>query len=229
MCMLKFWSICAVLLFLDHSLSLQCKWTQYKLGKLNAECIQLLTDMGGSFPAECLKENVKLMFPEGAYDTTSEPQVIHHIMNMTPENIACLCALLCVSQVLSAPINCRLDGTRIQTCHNLLKDMGGTFPGECINENVLITFPGSAFASNGTAEQNDSVRTAVYQTLHSINSLFENHDLPTEWDESKLNNFQNIINGLVEKNKCNSFCAWEVVRKELVRTLLYILEQKAET
>ncbi|XP_061080589.1 interferon alpha-4-like [Conger conger] len=185
---------------------------------------------------------------------------------MTPENSAWLCALLCVSQVLSAPINCRLDGTRIQTCHNLLKDMGGTFPGECINENVLITFPGSAFASNGTAEQNDSVRTAVYQTLHSINSLFENHDLPTEWDESKLNNFQNIINGLVEKNKCvgrskpesdgsdhtdvsartatlrnyferlaavlqekNSFCAWEVVRKELVRTLLFILEKKSDS
>ncbi|XP_061080582.1 interferon beta-like [Conger conger] len=185
---------------------------------------------------------------------------------MTPENIVWLCALLCVSQILSAPINCRLDGTRIQTCHNLLKDMGGTFPGECINENVLITFPGSAFASNGTAEQNDSVRTAVYQTLHSINSLFENHDLPTEWDEMKLDDFQNIINDLVEKNKClerskpesdgsdhtdvsartatlknyferltavlqekKSFCAWEVVRNELVRNLLFILEHKSDS
>ncbi|KAJ8345459.1 hypothetical protein SKAU_G00296520 [Synaphobranchus kaupii] len=148
--MLKFWTICAVLIFLDHSFSLQCKWTQYKLRKLNEESIQLLTDMGD-------------------------------------------------------------------------------FPQQCINENVLITFPRSAFASNGSSDS-DSVRTAINQTLHSINCLFENNDLPTEWDEIKLiEDFQAIVYRQVGKSKCNYFCAWEIVRKELVYTLQFIIEHGSDS
>lgn len=45
------------------------------------------------------------------------------LMNMTPENTAWVCALLCISQVLSAPLKCQLEGNLIQTSYNLLKDM----------------------------------------------------------------------------------------------------------
>nr|AYQ96195.1 IFN3 precursor [Anguilla japonica] len=72
MCTLKFWSICAFLLLSDHSFSMKCK--QHILRDRNAQCIRLLTDMGGDFPVKCLKENVKLMFPKGVYDITSKSQ-----------------------------------------------------------------------------------------------------------------------------------------------------------
>ncbi|XP_035255035.1 interferon a3-like [Anguilla anguilla] len=72
MCTLKFWSICAFLLLSDHSFSMKCK--QHILRDRNAQCIRLLIDMGGDFPVKCLKENVKLMFPEGVYDITSKSQ-----------------------------------------------------------------------------------------------------------------------------------------------------------
>ena len=50
-------------------------------------------------------------------------QVIHQTLNMALENCVWLCALLCMSQVLSAPIKCQLDGTSIKTSYNLLKHM----------------------------------------------------------------------------------------------------------
>nr|AYQ96196.1 IFN4 precursor [Anguilla japonica] len=179
---------------------------------------------------------------------------------MALENTAWLCALFCISQVLSAPIKCQLDGHLIKTSYNLLKDMGGNFPQQCIKENVLVPFPRSAFASNGTAGQSDIIRTVIYETLYSINSLFENDDFPTDWDEIKLQDFQNIIYRQVDKSTCaggskpgsddsartatlrnyferlasvlqekNFFCAWEIVRKELVRTLDFIIEHNSDS
>ncbi|KAJ8345455.1 hypothetical protein SKAU_G00296480 [Synaphobranchus kaupii] len=292
--MLKFWTICAVFIFLDHSFSLQCKWTQYKLRKLNEKSIQLLTDMGGSFPHKCLKENVKLMFPDGAYDITRESQnddiasvaygalrdlvkifnndltstswdteklgFFKNILSRQIENLEqCVGGEMTFSGDGSLPSddNGRLK-SYVESLNTLLKEKGqsacawevvrkevlhslgeaprvswkkktGDFPQQCINENVLITFPRSAFASNGSSDS-DSVRTAINQTLHSINYLFQNNDLPTDWDEIKLiEDFQAIVYRQVGKSKCNSFCGWEIVRRELVYTLQFIIKHCSDS
>ncbi|XP_036409505.1 interferon alpha-1-like [Megalops cyprinoides] len=180
---------------------------------------------------------------------------------MALQSFVWLCALLCNSMVWSVPIRCQLEGNLVQTSHSLLKDVGGHFPLQCIKENVFIAFPSTAFASNGTAEQTDDVKMAIYETLHRINSLFDNDNTPAQWDQKKLEDFQNIIYRLVEESKCmtgrnpgnedtqspvfnrisalrtyfdsmarilqeknDSFCAWEIIRRELVRTLHFILE-----
>ncbi|XP_061080997.1 interferon a3-like [Conger conger] len=185
MCMLKFWSICAVLLFLDHSVSLQCKWTQYKLGKLNAECIQLLTDMGGSFPAECLKENVKLMFPEGAYDTTSEPQksdaatVAHD-------------ALRDVEKIFHNDLSSTSwDPEKLELLKNLLSRQTENLE-QCVGSKITSS-------GDGSRPSDDNGRLKPY--FERLNTLL--------------------------KEKSQSACAWEVVRKE-VRHSLEKLQQFLE-
>ncbi|KAJ8404318.1 hypothetical protein AAFF_G00340910 [Aldrovandia affinis] len=159
---------------------------------------------------------------------------------MTLQSSVWLCALLCLSR-------------------------GGNFPSQCIEENVTVNFPRSAFVSNGTSEQGDGVETVLYQALHGIAALFEN-DLPTEWDEMKLRDFENIVGTQLEISKCGagrkpgsegsdldasartatlrtyferlatvlqeknfSFCAWEIVRNQLLQTLLFILEHNSDS
>ncbi|XP_061080611.1 interferon a3-like [Conger conger] len=185
MCMLKFWSICAVLLFLNHSLSLQCKWTQYKLGKLNAECIQLLTDMGGSFPAECLKENIKLMFPEGAYDTTSEPQ------NSDAASVA-YDALRDVEKIFHNDMSSTSwDPEKLELLKNLLSRQTENLE-QCVSTKMTST-------GDGTRPSDDNGRLKPY--FERLNTLL--------------------------KEKGQSACAWEVVRKE-VRHSLEKLQQFLE-
>ncbi|XP_036397299.1 interferon alpha-21-like [Megalops cyprinoides] len=71
---LKLLSACLILFILCHTLSTTCQWTQFKLVELNNKCIQLLKDMGGNFPIVCLKENIKLKFPEGVYRLSGHTQ-----------------------------------------------------------------------------------------------------------------------------------------------------------
>uniref|UniRef100_A0A8C7FQN7 Uncharacterized protein n=1 Tax=Oncorhynchus kisutch TaxID=8019 RepID=A0A8C7FQN7_ONCKI len=44
---------------------------------------------------------------------------------------------------------------------------------------------------------------AIYETLKNIDTLFRADDLPTTWDQQKLENFQNIVYHQIEKSKCS--------------------------
>ncbi|XP_045066564.1 interferon beta-like [Coregonus clupeaformis] len=179
---------------------------------------------------------------------------------MALQTITWMSAFLCLAQVCSMPMPCQLQGQLVRTTHNLLRDMGGHFPLECLQHNVFLAFPAAAFAT-GAPQLSSSGAKAIYDTLKNIDSLFGADDLPTKWDQQKLENFQNIIYRQIEESKCMmgsvdtsdypiraeglnayfghiaavlkeknfSYCAWEVVRKELLYTLQFILEHNSDS
>ncbi|KAK7175114.1 hypothetical protein R3I93_002117 [Phoxinus phoxinus] len=150
--------------------------------------------------------------------------------------------------------------TLVKATHNVLENMGGLFPRECLEENVKIPFPKSALQSNGS-NQNIGVAKAMYKIMEHIDFLFANDSYPESWNQEKVEYFQNIVYRLTSVNKCimgrtqrpvddfparedalktyfdklatllrnkdHSFCAWEVVRKEVLRVLNVILELKS--
>ncbi|XP_055799451.1 interferon beta-like [Salvelinus fontinalis] len=178
---------------------------------------------------------------------------------MALQTITWMSAFLCLAQVSSMPMPCHLQGQLVRITHNLLRDMGGHFPLECLQENVFMAFP--ATASSGASQLSSSGATAIYETLKNIDTLFGADDLPTKWDQQKLENFQNIVYRQIEESKCMmvsvdtsdylfraeglktyfgniaavlkeknfSYCAWEVVRKELLYTLQFILEHNSDS
>uniref|UniRef100_A0A8C7U7H9 Uncharacterized protein n=1 Tax=Oncorhynchus mykiss TaxID=8022 RepID=A0A8C7U7H9_ONCMY len=142
---------------------------------------------------------------------------------------------LCLAQVFSMPMPCKLQRHLVGTTYLLLRDMGGHFPLECLQENVFMAFPATAFASSDRQ---------LYDAIYNIDTLFRTDELPTMWDQQKLEYFQNIIYRQIEESECilslckkklhflNStflfsqnftYCAWEVVRKEILYTLEFIL------
>uniref|UniRef100_A0A8C7DIK5 Interferon beta-like n=1 Tax=Oncorhynchus kisutch TaxID=8019 RepID=A0A8C7DIK5_ONCKI len=173
---------------------------------------------------------------------------------MAIQTITWISAFLCLVQVFSMPMPCQLQGQLVRTTHNLLRDMGGHFPLECLQENVFMAFPATAFLSSSAAK-------AIYETLKNIDTLFGTDKLPTMWDQQKLEYFQNIIYRQIEESECMmgivdtrdylvrenglktyfgniaavlkeknfSYCAWEVVRKELLYTLEFILKHTSDS
>uniref|UniRef100_A0A8C7WBS4 Uncharacterized protein n=1 Tax=Oncorhynchus mykiss TaxID=8022 RepID=A0A8C7WBS4_ONCMY len=143
-----------------------------------------------------------------------------------------ICTFLCLAQVFSMPMPCKLQRHLVGTTYLLLRDMGGHFPLECLQENVFMAFPATAFLSSSGAK-------SIYETLKNIDTLFRTDELPTMWDQQKLEYFQNIIYRQIEESECVStylgqyrqlnclrnftYCAWEVVRKEILYTLEFIL------
>nr|CCV17400.1 type I interferon b4 [Oncorhynchus mykiss] len=75
MAVLKWLSICLTLFCQGTAVSKPCRWTQFRLGKLNDVSIDLLSDMGGIFPLMCAEENVEQMFPEDLYKNTEGEDV----------------------------------------------------------------------------------------------------------------------------------------------------------
>ncbi|XP_042565073.1 uncharacterized protein LOC122133284 [Clupea harengus] len=80
---------------------------------------------------------------------------------------------------------------------------GGSFPFECLDQNVQLTFPAAAFESNGTAQ----VRAvfciwSIYEAFRKFEVLFENDTMPNSWDQKKTDDFRNIVYRLVEENEC---------------------------
>ncbi|XP_051570725.1 interferon alpha-13-like [Myxocyprinus asiaticus] len=174
----------------------------------------------------------------------------HHLM-------AWLCAIVCFAQVWSLPKNCILHKSLMKTSYTLLETMGGLFPLQCLKDHVSISFPQYVFQSNNT-QQATGVEKAIYQTLQNIDTLFENDGVPDQWNAQKLDDFQNIIYRQIEDSKCVmnkfedfpsrdvalkayfeiistvvkekgfSYCAWEIVRKEILRTLKFILTQNSD-
>uniref|UniRef100_A0A4W5LMQ4 Uncharacterized protein n=1 Tax=Hucho hucho TaxID=62062 RepID=A0A4W5LMQ4_9TELE len=178
---------------------------------------------------------------------------------MAIQTITWMSAFLCLVQVFSMPMPCQLQQHLVRETHSLLRDMGGHFPLECLQENVRIEFPATAFATSEYLQPSGA--KAIYETLKNIETLFVTDKLPTMWDQQKLDNFQNIIYRQIEDSECVmgsvdtsdypiraegmktyfenisgvlteknfSYCAWEVVRKELLRTLDFILEHNSDS
>uniref|UniRef100_A0A8C7DIB2 Interferon alpha-3-like n=1 Tax=Oncorhynchus kisutch TaxID=8019 RepID=A0A8C7DIB2_ONCKI len=172
---------------------------------------------------------------------------------MAHQTITWMSAFLCLAQVFSMPMPCKLQRHLLGTTYILLRDMGGHFPLECLQENVIMAFPATAFASSG--EQLYDAIYSIYETLKNIDTLFVTDELPTMWDQQKFEYFQNIIYRQIEESECMmgsvdtrdylirakmlnnyfrniaaglkeknfTYCAWEVVRKELLYTLEFIL------
>ncbi|XP_042183240.1 interferon beta-like [Oncorhynchus tshawytscha] len=180
---------------------------------------------------------------------------------MTLQTVTWMSAFLCLAQVCSMPMPCQLQGQLVRITHNLLRDMGAIFPLECLQENVFVPFPATTFATSGAPQLSSSGAMAIYETLKNIDTLFGADDLPTKWDQQKLENFQNIVYRQIEESKCMmgsvdtsdylirteglntyfgniaavlndknfSYCAWEVVRKELLYSLQFILEHNSDS
>uniref|UniRef100_A0A673Y5I1 Uncharacterized protein n=1 Tax=Salmo trutta TaxID=8032 RepID=A0A673Y5I1_SALTR len=176
---------------------------------------------------------------------------------MAIQIIIWMSAFLCLVQVFSMPMPCHLQGQLVRTTHNLLRDMGGHFPMECLQDNVFMEFPATAFATSGGS----GGAKAIYETLKNIDTLFGTDELPTMWDQQKLEYFQNIVYRQIEESKCmmssvdtsdypiraeglktyfgniaavlkeknSSYCAWEVVRKEFLYTLEFILKHNSDS
>uniref|UniRef100_A0AAZ3RXM7 Uncharacterized protein n=1 Tax=Oncorhynchus tshawytscha TaxID=74940 RepID=A0AAZ3RXM7_ONCTS len=190
---------------------------------------------------------------------------------MTLQTVTWMSAFLCLAQVCSMPMPCQLQGQLVRITHNLLRDMvhllnyfWGHFPLECLQENVFVPFPATTFATSGAMKEYlQPDPKAIYETLKNIDTLFGADDLPTKWDQRKLENFQNIVYRQIEESKCVSYyantdrltvylwteglktyfgniaavlkeknfsyCAWEVVRQELLYSLQFILEHNSDT
>uniref|UniRef100_A0AAY5KWY5 Uncharacterized protein n=1 Tax=Esox lucius TaxID=8010 RepID=A0AAY5KWY5_ESOLU len=166
-----------------------------------------------------------------------------------PTTVAWVSAFLLFAHVWSMPTPCHIQGTLLESAKDLLRDMGGYFPSECLQDKVNITFP---------APLSGSGAKAIYEILKNIDSFFGAEDLPTKWDQKKLDNFQNIIYTQIDHSKCVSgyvyidypvraaalktyfgnleaalkekkfsYCAWEVVRKQVLETLIFILKKNS--
>ncbi|XP_036420013.1 interferon alpha-7-like [Colossoma macropomum] len=110
--------------------------------------------------------------------------------------------LLCIVQVCSMPTKCKLQRRLVETCYHLLETMGGTFPLQCLEDNVLVTFPTGVFKSS-TRQQTTATEKSIYTTLKYIDSMFDTDRVPDQWAaQEKLDHFQHIIFRLIEENRC---------------------------
>ncbi|XP_072530504.1 interferon alpha-1-like [Salminus brasiliensis] len=165
--------------------------------------------------------------------------------------------LLCTAQVWSMPIKCQLQRRLVETTHNLLETMAGSFPSQCLDDRFEISLPTWALQSNDS-KQDVGLTKAVYKTLMDVSSLMENDGIPQYWDSEKLENFESLVYRQINENKCNlvvdedgfpardaalthyfqklaallkekefSVCAWERVRHELLRALQIILVENS--
>ncbi|XP_036408786.1 interferon a3-like [Megalops cyprinoides] len=178
MAMLKIWNVCLVLYFFDHSFSMQCEWTKFKLGKLNEESIQLLRNMGGSFPPGCFQENVEPMFPEDAYKLSGETR---------NDGIASVAyeALKDTARIFKDLTFTTWDHEKLRLFKNILSRQVENLE-QCVQGEM-------AFSGDGNSDAGGNRALKLY--FEKLNTLL--------------------------KEKGQSACAWEIVRKELG----YCLEQ----
>ncbi|XP_039399574.1 interferon beta-like [Mauremys reevesii] len=58
------WQICLVLLCSAGIMSLDCNLLRHQQSRFNWDSLQLLQNMGGKFPLECLEDNTAFQFPQ---------------------------------------------------------------------------------------------------------------------------------------------------------------------
>ncbi|KAM7387666.1 hypothetical protein PAMA_010010 [Pampus argenteus] len=130
---------------------------------------------------------------------------------MSPPSVLLLVLQLCsLHLMLVAMPTCHLQGNVVQTAHNLLRDLGAPFPVHCLQYNINVSFPGSAFPA-ATVDHPQCRRAlgVVYESLRGVGLMFEDHDLPEReggvtWDATKLDNFRNLQDRLLDKGSCLS-------------------------
>ncbi|XP_028841774.1 interferon alpha-4-like [Denticeps clupeoides] len=159
-----------------------------------------------------------------------------------------LSSILCSAQVFSRPVTCQLQRSRVEKSRGLLHTIGGHFPAECVEQNLQIPFPTSAFQTDMKTQvsrfiplfanfelQNVGVEKAIYETLKSIDSLFDNESLPKRWSQKELEEFQDIVYLQVEENQCimsktqspeDDFSSREAILKPYFQKLRAVLEEK---
>ncbi|KAG9279080.1 interferon tau-1-like [Astyanax mexicanus] len=100
------------------------------------------------------------------------------------------------------PIKCQLQLRLVETTHNLLENMAGPIPFQCLDEKFGIKLPTWALQSNDS-KQDVGVTKAVFKTFMNMGSLMENDGIPQYWDSGKLENFENIVYRQISENICN--------------------------
>ncbi|XP_063073860.1 interferon kappa-like [Engraulis encrasicolus] len=164
-----------------------------------------------------------------------------------------LSILIC--HATTVPVTCGLQRRLVEESHRLLEGMSGLFPLECLELNLAIAFPFSAFQTSESAEESAAAERATYEALVLVDTVFAMGHMPASW--THLEAFQQVINRQIEESKCimsktihsmddasardaelklyfgqiatvlreqgYSVCAWELARKEILRTLRLIL------
>nr|XP_015217611.1 PREDICTED: interferon omega-2-like [Lepisosteus oculatus] len=94
-------------------------------------------------------------------------------------------------EVRSSPSRCTFKQRLIEISLQHLDELGEPFSKHCIRDNVLIPFPKDAYTT--AVDSQGEIQLVVYETLKSINSLFEKEDTPSTWNQRQLDDFQNIV------------------------------------
>ncbi|XP_035471364.1 uncharacterized protein LOC118288895 isoform X1 [Scophthalmus maximus] len=129
---------------------------------------------------------------------------------MTPLSVLLLLQLCSFQLMVVAMPTCKLQANVVLKTHNLLRDLGAAFPVHCLQYNVNISFPDSAFP-DATASHPQCRRAlwVVYESLRGMQLILEQNDSPVgeggvTWDEGILDNFQNLQHRLLEDGSCVS-------------------------
>ncbi|XP_062842573.1 interferon beta-like [Trichomycterus rosablanca] len=167
--------------------------------------------------------------------------------------------IICMEHVWTRPMNCRLQRGLVENCQTLLESVGGRFPLQCLDDNVLVPFPEAAFEFN-SSQQAVALEKSVYSTLTYIFSVFDEDEVPDQW--KSLDDFQNVVFRQIEEYQCImsktqdslddflmrdnalkeyfgkiqtilkdkdfQYCGWEFVRKEVLKTLQFILQKNLD-
>ncbi|KAG6930914.1 interferon beta-like [Chelydra serpentina] len=130
----------------------------------------------------------------------------------------------------------------------LLRKMGGQFPLRCLNENRNFRFPQKALRPREFQEKNGKV--VIQEILQQIFNIFNKNLTQAAWDRRSVETLQNGLHQQTEqletclhekllfsmlklkkyfqrirdflKEKQYSLCAWETIRLEMGRCLLFI-------
>ncbi|XP_077386418.1 interferon alpha-17-like [Festucalex cinctus] len=109
--------------------------------------------------------------------------------------------------VMTAAVpTCGLPGNVVLEAQNLLQDLGPLFPARCLPYNANATVPQAAFADSTQCQQ---ALHFLYKSLQGAEQVFEEYDFALEdsglaWDMCKLDDFQNLQNGLLQESSCLS-------------------------
>ncbi|XP_060799426.1 interferon alpha-21-like [Neoarius graeffei] len=118
------------------------------------------------------------------------------VLNMELVNFVLLLVLV-LSEAAALP-SCIWTHTRLKTLNKqsneLLKNMGGHMPLECLERNNN-SFPKGVFVQ---AQDEDLVLVAL-ETLKGVEKIFKNNKASVTWDREKVSRFTNLINRQVEK------------------------------
>ncbi|CAB1425264.1 unnamed protein product [Pleuronectes platessa] len=114
--------------------------------------------------------------------------------------------------VVSMP-PCTLKANVAEEAHRQLRDLGAPFPSHCLQYNVNISFPDTAFPA-GPASPSKCRRAlwVVFESLRGTKLIIEDNESPVGeggamWDEEKFSTFQILQHRLLSDGGCLSMVA----------------------